>query len=159
MSDVRAATAADIDEIIRLRTMMLQSMDGIEVPDGPWIANAVESLRERIASADQTFATFVVDQADHPGRLACCASGLIDTKLGSPSNPSGRFGYVFNVSTDWRYRRRGYARACMEVLLSWYAEQGVTTIDLKTSVDGEPLYRSMGFRPSVVPLLRYVSER
>jgi GNAT superfamily N-acetyltransferase len=154
VSGVRIATVGDIDEIIRLRAVMLQSMDGVEVPMGPWIDDTAETLRERLPASDPTFTAFVIDQTG-PARLAACAVGLIETRLGSPENPSGRFGYVFNVCTDPGYRRRGHARACMEALLDWFAASDVPKIDLKATPDGEPLYLSMGFTPTTSAMLRY----
>jgi ribosomal protein S18 acetylase RimI-like enzyme len=163
VSGVRIADVDDIDEIIRLRTVMLASMDGSAVPAGPWIDNTADTLRERLPDSDPTFVAFVIDQPDrlNPSgymqsrRLACCVTGLIETRLGSPDHPSGRFGYVFNVCTDIDYRRRGYARACMEALLDWYAAHDVEKIDLKASADGHPLYLSLGFTPTSSSMLRY----
>jgi ribosomal protein S18 acetylase RimI-like enzyme len=157
VSDVRVADVADIDEIIRLRAVMLSSMDGLQIPPGPWIESAADTLRDRLPESDDTFAAFVIEQPDHPGRLACCVTGLIEMRLGKPDHPSGRYGYVFNVCTDVGYRRRGYARACMEALLTWYADRGVHKIDLKASDDGEPLYRSLGFAPAPGAMLRYTA--
>jgi ribosomal protein S18 acetylase RimI-like enzyme len=150
---------SDIEEIIRLRALMLESVDGIEVPPGPWVEDTTATLRERLSSSDPTFVAVVVDQPDHPGRLACCVIGLIETRLGSPENPTGRFGYILNVCTDAAYRRRGYARACMEALLAWYAASDVPKIDLKATDEGEPLYRSLGFAPTSSSMLRYSLPR
>ena len=159
MSEVRVADVADVDEIIRLRTLMLASMGGVEIPLGSWVESVADTLRDRLPDTDQTFVTFVIEQSDHPGRLASCVSGLIEQRLGGPEDPSGLVGYVFNVCTDSAYRRRGYARACMEAVLAWYADRGVVKIDLKTWVEGAPLYRSLGFVPTASPLLRYTAPK
>jgi ribosomal protein S18 acetylase RimI-like enzyme len=158
VSDVRIATVSDIDEIIRLRALLLESVDDVEIPLGPWVEDTSATMRDRLSSADPTFVAFVIDQPDQPehrGRLASCVVGLIETRLGSPENPSGRFGYILNVCTDAAYRRRGYARACMESLLDWYAARDVPKIDLKATDEGEPLYRSLGFVPTPSAMLRY----
>jgi GNAT superfamily N-acetyltransferase len=52
---------------------------------------------------------------------------------------------VVNVTTDPAHRRRGNSRACMQALLQWYADKGVTAVDLRASREGEPLYSSLGF--------------
>jgi GNAT superfamily N-acetyltransferase len=70
---------------------------------------------------------------------------MFDDLDGDPANPSGRYGYVFNVATDPDCRRRGYSRACMVAVLDWYRERGVRKVDLKATEAGEPLYRSLGF--------------
>ncbi|SCF02795.1 Ribosomal protein S18 acetylase RimI [Micromonospora purpureochromogenes] len=154
MIKVRRAGPGDAAEIVRLRGVMLASMDGAEPPPGPWQPAAREVLRERLADPVDLMAVFVVDAPDRPGVLAACATGTIERRLGGPGNPSGLTGYVFNVVTDPGYRRRGYSRACMTGLLDWYRDRGVLKIDLRASVAGEALYRSLGFRDTPGPTLR-----
>lgn len=154
MTEARIATEADISELVRLRALMLGSMDGIDVPHGPWEDQVAEHLGARLRETDPTLGVFVIDQSDHEGALAACAVGTIESRFGSPTNPSGLTGYVFNVSTDPGYRRRGYSRACMEALLAWFLDGGVTRVDLKASPQGEPLYLSLGFRRTLDPSMR-----
>ncbi|MFF7212626.1 GNAT family N-acetyltransferase [Streptomyces sp. NPDC008238] len=94
----------------------------------------------------------------HP-HLAACAVGRIEERLPAPAHPAGRFGFVFNVCTDPRYRGRGYARATTEALLGWFAEQGVTRVDLHATAEAEPLYRSLGFAEHSTPLSLDLSRR
>jgi ribosomal protein S18 acetylase RimI-like enzyme len=133
---------------------MLSSIDGLQVPPGPWEDSAADFLSDRINDPEPTLSVFVVDQPDHDGLLAAAAVGTIENRLSSPANPTGDIGYVFNVSTDPRYRRRGYSRACMEALLAWFRARDVTRVDLKASPEGEPLYTSLGFRRTVDPAMR-----
>lgn len=105
------------------------------------------TLRQRLGGEGASMAAFVVDDPDGSGVLAACAVGVIERRLGNPDNPSGDLGYIFNVSTDPAHRRRGYSRACMEALLGWFGERGVSKVGLRASADGEPLYRALGFVP------------
>jgi GNAT superfamily N-acetyltransferase len=143
--DVRRATAADAEELMRLRVVMLTAVSGSAPTPGPWLAAGAQILRAQLGRADPPLAACVVDDPDVPGRLSACAVGSIETRLPGPRNPSGRVGYVYNVATDPAHRRRGYSRACMQALLQWYADQGVTAVDLRASREGEPLYSSLGF--------------
>ncbi|MEV4512102.1 GNAT family N-acetyltransferase [Dactylosporangium sp. NPDC049525] len=147
MIEVRArrATAADAGELVRLRIVMFESVDGVAPQPGEWSQEAVRSLRERLPEPDARTAAFVVDRPDEPGRLAACAVGAIDARLGSPSNPTGLHGYIFNVATDDGYRRRGYSRACMTGLLGWFRHSGIVRVQLHASDDGYELYRKLGF--------------
>jgi ribosomal protein S18 acetylase RimI-like enzyme len=133
---------------------MLGGMAGAGPEPGPWQAIAEQTLCERMAEPEASLAAFVVDRPDQPARLAACAIGAIEQRLGDPGNPAGQYGYVFNVATDPDYRRRGFSRACMVALLDWYRQRGVHKIDLKASDAGEPLYRSLGFTGSQYPLMR-----
>ncbi|WP_051797599.1 GNAT family N-acetyltransferase [Streptomyces sp. NRRL S-337] len=47
--------------------------------------------------------------------------------------------------TDPAYRRRGHRRAIMQGLLDRFRELEVCRVGLYASVDGEPLYRALGF--------------
>jgi GNAT superfamily N-acetyltransferase len=146
MIDVRAATAVDAEELVRLRGVLFGS-----APPGPWQAQALEDFRAGIAAGSLT--AFVVD-AGEPGRLAACVVGVVEHRVASPTNPSGRIGYVFSVATDPGYRRRGYSRACLERLLSWYKRNTITRVDLMASREGEPLYTSLGFVRRTDPAMR-----
>jgi GNAT superfamily N-acetyltransferase len=147
MIDVRAATAADAEELVRLRAVLFDFAGS-----GPWQAQALEDFRTGIATGRLT--AFVVD-AGEPGRLAACVVGVVEHRVASPTNPSGRIGYVFSVATDPAYRRRGYSRACMQRLLGWYQQNTVTRVDLMASREGEPLYTSLGFVRRTDPAMRW----
>lgn len=142
MTEARKATVDDCAELIRLRKLMHASMNspGLNAPE--WQRAAAVMLRENLAAPDARLTAFVVDAETG---LAACAAGVIQQKLPGPGNPDGLAGYVFNVSTDPSYRRRGYSRACMELLLAWFNHRGVSRIELRTSQEGEPLYASLGF--------------
>ena len=130
---------------------MLSAIASEPVPDGPWQEMAAQSFRQRMA--DGTLAAFVVDGPD-AGNLISCVVGLVEGRIATPANPTGRLGWVFNVATEPEHRRRGHARACLESLLDWYRKIGVTMIDLRTSPDGEALYRSLGFVRTPEPTMR-----
>lgn len=152
MTLVRRAVPEDAEELVRLRKVMLDSLRPSD--DVRWQSPTVEALRVRLADADGELAAFVVDAPRESGRLAACATGTIHLSLGSPGNPTGASGHIFNVCTDPEHRRRGYSRACMEALLSWYRERGVRRIDLHASEQGEPLYASLGFARTPAPAMR-----
>ncbi|QSB16428.1 GNAT family N-acetyltransferase [Natronosporangium hydrolyticum] len=158
MIKVRRAVPADAPELVRLRTIMLSEMAGEPVPPGEWAAPAEQMLRERLAEPAGTarLAAFVVDPPDGAPGLASCAIGTIERRLGGPENPTGEFGYLFNVATDPAYRRRGFSRAGTEAVLAWFRERGVVRADLKATPIGEPLYRSLGFVDSSAPSLKLV---
>ncbi|PCG87710.1 GNAT family N-acetyltransferase [Streptomyces sp. WZ.A104] len=151
----RRATAEDAEELVRLRTVMLDSLPkrpGAN-PDTTWRPVAVETLRGKLNDPDGDLTAFVVDSPAGTG-LAACAVGTIEYRLGGPGNPGGTTGYVFSVATDPDQRRRGHARACTEALLGWFRERGVPQVDLRASVEAEPLYASLGFARTPDPAMR-----
>ncbi|MEV8564516.1 GNAT family N-acetyltransferase [Streptomyces sp. NPDC051322] len=153
MSLARRATPDDAAELVRLRTIMLDSMAGKPSPDTGWQPAAVETLRAKLADPSGDLTAFVADRPDGGG-LASCVVGTIEYRLGGPRNPNGVSGYVFSVATDPDMRRRGLSRACMKALLDWFRERGVRKIDLRASPAGLPLYASLGFVRTPDPAMR-----
>lgn len=154
MSGARRATAADAGELVRLRAVLLGSMAGHDPDDDGWREAVARTLRERLDEPDPTMAAFVVEAPDRPGRLAACATGTVERRLGGPGDPDGLIGYLFNVATHPGYRRRGYSRACVTALLDWYRERGVGVVDLRAAREAEPLYASLGFLRTSDPAMR-----
>ncbi|MYW65459.1 GNAT family N-acetyltransferase [Streptomyces sp. SID8379] len=152
MTVVRRAVLGDAEELVRLRKIMLDSMNPSD--DVSWQQSALSSLRTHLADQEGELTAFVVDDPSGSGGLAACAAGVIQRSLGSPGNPSGTSGHIFNVCTDPGHRRQGYSRACMEALLAWYKERDVRRVDLHATADGEPLYASLGFDRSAAPSMR-----
>ncbi|SCK58823.1 GNAT family N-acetyltransferase [Streptomyces sp. WMMB 322] len=162
MTGVRTARPDDARELVRLRRLMFLGMHGRDEP-GPWERDAVRTARrllDRELPGGERLGAFVVD-GDQPGprHLAACSVGSVEERLPAPRHPAGRFGFIFNVCTDERYRGRGYARATTEALLDWFAERGVTRVDLHASTDAEHLYRSMGFGEHSIALSIDLSRR
>jgi ribosomal protein S18 acetylase RimI-like enzyme len=171
MITVRAAVPEDAPELVRLREVMLGSMQhGTVATAGAaaaadWKAPAEALLRRSLAdpsrapgsaavAAGPVFAVFVVVDDERPGRLAACAVGTLEQRLPAPGHPDGLFGFVFNICTDPERRRRGYARACTEALLAWFDERGATRLDLHASPLGQDLYRGLGFTEYSIALSR-----
>lgn len=146
----RRAVPDDAAELVRLRGVMLAECDGKPPADGPWQQATVQELRTRLAAPEEeaTLSAYVVDRPAPDQGLAACAVSTIERRLGDPANPTGQFGYVFNVATDPDQRRRGLSRACMVAVLDWLRRRGVGKVDLKATEAGAPLYRSLGFRDS-----------
>ncbi|KUL39781.1 acetyltransferase [Actinoplanes awajinensis subsp. mycoplanecinus] len=138
--------------MVRLRAVLLHTFDDPGWNDD-WRAPALAALTGQLGRAEATLAAFVVDRPGGAG-LAACALGGIEQRLGNPSNPDGRVGYVYNVVTDPDMRRRGFSRGCTTALLGWFRERGVRAVDLRASPDGEALYESLGFRRTQQPGMR-----
>ena len=58
---------------------------------------------------------------------------------------TGEIAGIHQVGVPPAHRGRGIARALMHLLLARSIERGATFMTLQASVEGEPLYRSMGF--------------
>ncbi|WKX73878.1 GNAT family N-acetyltransferase [Streptomyces sp. XD-27] len=160
MITIRAAGPDDAVELVRLRRLMFADMSGRDEP-GPWEETARRTAARQLAEDAPVLGAFVVDgeAADGGRHLAACAVGRVEERLPAPGHPTGRFGFVFTVCTDPRYRGRGYARATTEALLDWFATRGVTRVDLHATPDAEALYRGLGFAEHSIALSLDLSER
>jgi ribosomal protein S18 acetylase RimI-like enzyme len=141
---VRRASAADAAALTALRALMLTDMGMLAAGgDSRWRDRAGEWFAERLGDR-AGFAAFVID--DPEAGVVSCAVGLCERHAPGPANPDGVQGHVFNMSTDHRFRRLGYARACLEALLAWFqAETKARVITLNATPDGIALYTALGF--------------
>ena len=147
----RAAALDDVDELVRLRQVMFDSM-GVVAPDPDWVATCVAYLRDHLGG--ERLQGAVVDHPDGGGRLV--ASGLVELQWRIPGAQSvlGRTAYVSSIATDDAFRRRGAARAVLVHLLDGVRGQGIEIVDLHATAVGEGLYRDLGFAPRPQPELR-----
>lgn len=148
---LRLATAEDIPELLRLREVMWTSM-GLAVPGSDWRGPCRDVLTDWFAGG--TGVAAAVDRPGGPG-LVAAGVGSIEQRLPGVSNPTGRYGYIANMVTDEDHRGRGLATAIVERLLEWFAEQGIRTVDLHASAQGESIYRAHGFRENAQVALRW----
>jgi ribosomal protein S18 acetylase RimI-like enzyme len=130
---------------------MFESM-GLDVGATGWQPACIAFFERHLASTDVI--GVVVDAPDGNG---LAASGVIEftQSIPSPRVPSGRQSYISTISTDPRWRRRGFAAAVMTELLEQATARAVDIVDLHATEEGRPLYERLGFvdRPGA-PALR-----
>ena len=147
----RAATLDDVDELVRLRQVMFDSM-GVVARDPDWASTCAAYLRDHLGG-DRLRGAVV----DHPdGGSGLVASGLVELQWRIPGaqNVLGRTAYVSSIATDEAFRRRGGARAVLVHLLDEVRRQGIEIVDLHATAVGAGLYRDLGFAPRPQPELR-----
>lgn len=156
--EVRRAKPDDAEALVRLRALMFDAM-GVEAggEDAPWRAGAVKYFAEGLASPE-SFAAFVVD--DPEAGVVAAAVGHCNVHPPSPKDLTTTRGYLYNVSTDPAFRRRGLARACVIALLDWYRDETeVGQVELHATEQGDNLYQALGFVGSNYPTQRLTVVR
>ena len=151
MRITRRATIDDAEEIVRLARVMFESMGAVGAARDDWQRAGEAAVRERLGA---DLAVFVVDHPTEAGRLVASAAATVNRRLPTPFNPTGLVGYVQWVATEEEERGKGHGRAVMEALLDWLADHGCMSVELHSTADGEPLYRSLGFHEASNPALR-----
>lgn len=81
--------------------------------------------------------------------VAACAFLLVTEKPMSPAFMTGKCGTVMNVYTKPAYRKMGYGKKIMTVLLRDAKEMNLSFVELKSTEDGYPLYKAVGFEDDV----------
>lgn len=152
---VRAGTAADVAEIVRLRRVMFEAMVGHDLaPGSEWEQRCAEVVRAGMAGGD-VFAFVVDDPDDHlsgtepfdraGGRLVASVIVEVQQRFPSPWSPLGTLGYLSSVATDAEHRSQGYGRAVVAAAVAECERRGIERVELHASPMGLPLYRSLGF--------------
>jgi GNAT superfamily N-acetyltransferase len=153
---IRPATDADIPELIRLRQVMFDGLEGRDhEPAGDWWHAACAAYL-RGGFARGAVVAFVAQPDDGNGAgngLIGCGVGILEQRL--PGHGNGLYGYIQSMATDPEWRGRGLAGGVVDALLAWFRGQGVRSVDLHASRQGEPVYRARGFTESIYAALRW----
>ena len=145
---VRPATLADASVLVRHRIAMFTDM-GVAV-DADVLDPAFRAwLAEMMPQG--TYRAWLAEAAD--GEVA--GGGGI-TLLPWPPGPrylGDRLAFVYNVYTEPAHRRRGLARLIMDTIHAWCRNEGISSMALNASRDGQALYESMGYAESPSPMM------
>lgn len=153
----RPATAHDVAELVRLRRLMFEAM-GLDTRDGSWERVAVEVIG-RDLRADRLVAA-VVDAPDGSGALAAGGIAQFAAHIPGPTNPAATRAYLSSMSTDPRWRRRGYGTRVLELLMDLCRARRAGVVELHATDAGRILYERAGFVPRPgAPEMRWADPR
>jgi GNAT superfamily N-acetyltransferase len=145
---VRPATVADTAAMVRHRLAMFTDM---AVPfDAGELDAAFRDWVARMMPAG-TYRAWLAETAD--GEVAAGGGITIIPWPPGPRYGGDRVAYVYNVYTEPAHRRRGLARLIMDTIHAWCREEGISSMALNASRDGQPLYESMGYAESPSPMM------
>lgn len=148
MYTTRPATLDDADALVRHRVGMFTDM-GVSF-DGAALEREFHAWLAEMMPRGTYRAWVVEDEHRH-----VVAGGGI-TILPWPPGPrymGTHLAFVYNVYTEQAHRRRGVARLIMDAIHAWCRANGVSSIALNASRDGQPLYESMGYVVSPAPMM------
>ena len=136
----RAATVADIETLANLRWQMSGEYQSDDVTRDEYIAAFREAITDELAHG-----RYRAWLAEADGQPVACTALIWWPMPPNLDEMHRRRGYVSSVFTHPDYRRRGLARALMEMLIAEARELHITKLLLNSSTMGRPLYESMGF--------------
>ena len=139
--NVEKAGIDDIDALVKMR------LDYLHEDNGSLTDCDIAVIRKDLPDyfrehMDKDLFVYVIREKQ---AIVACAFLLTIAKPMSPSFINGKTGIVLYVFTCQPYRRRGYAKQIMEVLLKEAKRLELSVVELKSTEDGYPLYRSVGF--------------
>ena len=145
---VRLATLADVDVLVRHRIAMFTDM-GVPL-DARVLEQAFRAWLGEVMPRG-SYRAWLVDAVD--GTVAGGGGITIIPWPPGPRYGGDRLAFVYNVYTEPTHRRRGLARLVMDTIHSWCRDEGIGSMALNASRDGKPLYESMGYAESTSPMM------
>ncbi|MFZ0745580.1 MAG: GNAT family N-acetyltransferase [Terracidiphilus sp.] len=143
MLETREAAAADAKLITAHRRAMFADARDAEQP-------VLDAMSQRF----EPWVTRMLNRAIYAGWVTCdgeravASAGLMFLDWAPhPLDPVGEYrAYLLNVWVEPEYRRRGLARALVELCLAEARRRNVRVVALHASDAGRPVYEEMGFK-------------
>jgi GNAT superfamily N-acetyltransferase len=145
---VRPATLADADVLVRHRIAMFTDM-GVPL-DAAQLDTAFRAWLAEVMPAG-SYRAWLAETA--AGEVAAGGGITIIPWPPGPRYAGDRLAFVYNVYAEPSHRRRGLARLIMETIHAWCRAEGITSLALNASADGQPLYKAMGYAESTSPMM------
>ena len=143
--EVRIATKADIASLVALRLEYLRADYSVLPKELEQVLRAQLPLYfSRHLGKD----CHVYLAEEHQSAVSC-AFLIVLEKPANPTFPTGKVGAVMNVYTRPVYRRRGFACALLERLISDARKMDLSYLELKATEQGLHLYQRLGFNREI----------
>ncbi|MBL0340096.1 MAG: GNAT family N-acetyltransferase [Bacteroidetes bacterium] len=92
--------------------------------------------------------------AKENSEIAGIGTIILREQPGNFKNPSGRVGYLMNMYTVPKFRRKGICTGILNSLINEARAIGITTFELHSTKAGEAVYTSSGFELHNEPTFR-----
>jgi ribosomal protein S18 acetylase RimI-like enzyme len=149
MDRIRAATAADVAQLLLLWALVFDEDDAAPVT---WRQHAQEWFTCLVE--DRTTARFPVIDVD--GDVVATAIGTLELGVPNPQCPRGRTVRLANVITLPEHRGRGYGTLLVRDVIGWARSIEADRVDLSATPDGQRIYEKVGFNLTKAPRMKLV---
>ncbi len=145
---VRTATIDDAAVLARHRVSMFVDMgvpldaETLDVTFRAWLAETM---------AAGSYRAWLVETAE--GTVVAGGGITIIPWPPGPRYPGSRLAFVYNVYTEPAHRRRGLARQVMDAIHAWCRDEGILSLALNASSEGQPLYAALGYGVTPSPMM------
>lgn len=138
MTEIRKATADDIEMLMSIRLEMLRAVNNL-AENTEFDSSFKETSKRYFLEGEQT-TVIALD-----GEAVGCATICYITLMPTFDHPTGKRVHIMNVYTKANYRRQGITKEMMRMLIDEAKRRGVTEISLDATTEGRPLYENLGF--------------
>jgi len=145
---LRPATLGDADALVHHRLAMFADMGvpydeaALDLAFRAWLAHTMPA---------GIYRAWLVESGS--GAIAAGGGITVVAWPPGPHYPGDRLAFLYNMYTEPAHRHRGLARRLLEAIHAWCRGNGVSSIALNASRDGQPLYASMGYVESPAPMM------
>ena len=143
--EVRIATKADIASLVALRLEYLRADYSVL----PKEVEQVLRVQLPLYFSRHLGKDCHVYLAEEHQSAVSCAFLIVLEKPANPTFPTGKVGTVMNVYPRLVYRRRGFACALLEQLISDARKMDLSYLELKATEQGLHLYQRLGFNREI----------
>jgi ribosomal protein S18 acetylase RimI-like enzyme len=141
---IKPVSMKEIPDFVKLRRLMFEWMNYKDqlVLDNSDIVNT-KYLSENL---NKTFFGWIAK--DSNGLTVGSVGLVIDQHPPSPTNLTGKIGYIMSLSIDPRFRKQGIATQLLKTVIEYLKNLKITVVSLHASEMGRSLYESFGFKTS-----------
>ncbi len=140
----RFSTVQDLARIAELRFRMFDEIETTQLLTEDFLERTIHYYT---GEYQKKKCIHVVCESDNS--IIGCAGGLIRTdQFLSASFKQSDYGYLMDVFVSPEFRRKGIAKAMLEMLLPWFESAGISTVNLDASRLSGDLYQKLGFTTS-----------
>jgi ribosomal protein S18 acetylase RimI-like enzyme len=155
---IRSATSEDVESVLPMVAQICAFHEKLDPAKYGFLPHPEARYRGWLTNrAGDSRSVFLVAQPDIPNRLAGFLVATIEREI--PIYRLDEFGFIHDLWVEPEFRKQGVGKALAESAVSRFRQLGITQIRLDTAAENEParrLFASVGFRPSVVEMLREI---
>ncbi len=142
-TNLRKATLADLDIIVRERLAFLAEVRGPDYEVPPGFAAETQSFTQA-ETAGGRLHTWIADVDDE---VAGIVSLLLWFRPPKPEDRRTAEAYIINMYVHAQHQRQGVGRRLLQAALDSGGELGIRKFLLHATDEGQALYESAGFAP------------
>ncbi len=138
--EIRRATIKDLDSLIKNRIKFVSDIGEISSPE-EFSESTSKYFGSHIEKDD-----LIIWLAVYKDEIVATVELSIYEIMPTLSNMCGKTGYLLNVWTDEKYRRKGFATKLINNTINDAKKAGVDLIHLKATEQGKLVYEKLGFK-------------